>query len=186
MNQHTKAHKRKQTPAETREPEIMSPSRITPLHTQDRELTKFAGAPKAWRKMTQLDAAYQQERLGAKASNDAYRRLAAGKTYTELWDCAQTAGRDSTAAFDVGRCMGSGTPLSEAQRAAISRLVSIEMHLGQNDRTIVRAVCGSGHSPAEAIALARLDKDTRVTARFCEALDALADAVERTHRRGRR
>lgn len=166
--------------------EVQSPSLVTPLHVQDRETSKVAGAPRAWRKMTQLEASYQQERLGARDSNDARKRLEAGMTYTELWDCAQSAGRDSTAVFDVGRCMGSGTPISERQRGAITRLVQIEMHLGQRDRTIIRAVCATGHSPAEAIALARLDKDTRVTARFCEAMDALADAIERTAKSRRR
>lgn len=160
--------------------EIQAPSLITPLHMQDRETSKVAGAPRAWRKITHLENAYQQERLGQLDSNDARRRRFAGEAYTELWDCAQSAGRDSTAGFDARGGMGSGVPLTERQRAAISRLVAVEMHLGQRDRTIIRSVCAYGYSPAEAIARARLDKDTRVTARFCEALDALADAMERT------
>lgn len=166
--------------------EVQTPSRITPLHAQDRETSTVAGSPRAWRKMTQLDNAYMQERLGARDSNDARRRLSAGTTYTELWDCAQSAGRDSTAVFDVGRSMGSGTPLSERQRAAISHLVAVEMHLGQRDRTIIRAVCAYGHSPVEAMALAKLGQDTRVTARLCEAMDALADALDRTAKSVRR
>lgn len=165
---------------------IQLPSLITQLHVQERVLSKVAGSPLGWKKLTQLEQAYRQERLGAKDSKEARQRRAAGEEFTLLWDCAQSAGRDSTAVFDVGRCMGSGTPLSERQRDAISRLVQIEMHLGQRDRTIIRAFCAMGHSPAEAIALARLPNDTRVTARLCEALDALVDAIERTEKRGRR
>lgn len=165
--------------------EVQAPSLITELHVQDRETSKVAGAPRAWRKMQQLEAAYLQERLGARDSNDARNRYAAGNQYTKLWDCAQSAGRDSTAAFDFAGCRGSGGTLGEAQRAAIARLVQIENHLGRNDRTIIRAVCAMGHTFAEAIGLVKLCSDTRVTARVCEALDALADAIDRTERRGR-
>lgn len=165
--------------------EIATPSRITPLHVQDRETSKVAGSPRAWRKMQQLEAAYLQERLGARDSNDARNRYAAGNQYTVLWDCAQSAGRDSTAAFDFAGCRGSGGSLGEAQRAALARLVRIEMHLGARDKIIVRAVCALGHSLSEAIALANLGKDVRVSSRVCEALDALADAIDRTARRGR-
>lgn len=164
---------------------IQTPSRITPLHVCDRETSKVAGAPRAWRKLTELEDAYRLDRLGPQDSNDARSRLCAGATYTKLWDAAQSPGRDSTAAFDfVGG--GQGLPLTEAQRAAISRLVAIEMHLGQRDRTIIRAVCGTGHTPAQAMVLACLPKDTRTSARLCEALDALADAVDRTAKSKRR
>lgn len=165
--------------------EVQSPSLITELHVQDRETSKVAGAPRAWRKMQQLEAAYLQERLGARDGKDARRRLEAGSAFTRLWDTAQSAGRDSTAAFDFAGG-GQGLPITEAQQAAIRHLVAIEMHLGQRDRTIIRAVCAWGHSPAEAIVLAKLESDTRVTARFCEALDALADALDRTAKSVRR
>lgn len=162
--------------------ETQTPSIITPLHVQDVETSKVAGAPRAWRRMQQLEAAYKQERLGAVDSNVARDRYAAGSLYTKLWDCAQSAGRDSTQNFGSGGYGGSGLPLTEAQRSAIRRLVAIEMHLGQRDRTIIRAVCALGYSPAEAMDQAKLGKDTRVTPRMCEALDALADAVDRTQK----
>lgn len=165
--------------------EIQAPIIVTALHVQDRETSKVAGAPRAWRRMTQLEAAYQQERMGARDSNEARARYSAGATFTRLWDTAQSAGRDSTEAFDFAGG-GQGLPIALAQQDAIRRLVAIELHLGMRDRTIIRAVCAYGHSPAEAIALAKLCKDTRVTARFCEALDALADAIERTEKRGRK
>lgn len=164
---------------------IQTPSRITPLHVCDRETSKVAGAPRAWRKLTEVEDAFRLDRLGDQDSNEARARLSAGLTYAKLWDCAQGRGQDSTQAFDfVGG--GQGIPLSEAQRAAIQRMVAIEMHLGERDRTIIRAVCGTGHTPAQAIALARLRSDTRVSARLCEALDALADAIDRTAKSRRR
>lgn len=161
---------------------VVTPSLITAMHVQDRETSKVAGAPRAWRRMSQLEAAYMQERLGARDSNDARRRYEAGNMFTRLWDCAQSAGRDSTAAFDFVGHGGSGIPITIAQQAAIRHLVAIEMHLGQRDRTIIRAVCALGHSPAEAMTLARLCSDTRVTPRLCEALDALAEALDRTQK----
>lgn len=177
------ARNRKPTPIKADDSEqIATPSLITPLHVQDRETTKVAGAPRAWRKMSIIEHCYQQLRLGALKSNDAMRRLDAGVLYTELWDRAQSAGRDSTAGFDAVRCMGSGLPVTEAQASAIQRLIRIEMHLGGNDRTIIRSVCALGYSPAEAMTRARLGNDTRVTARLCEALDCLAEACERTQK----
>jgi len=164
--------------------EIQAPSVITELHVQDRETSKVAGAPRAWRKLTHLEAAYQQERLGARDSAEARSRFVAGSEYTRLWDTAQSAGRDSTAAFDSGRCMGSGLPLTLAQTDAIRRLVSIDLHLGLRDRAIMRALA-TGHSFAEAIGFAKLCKDTRVTARICESLDAVSDALDRTEKRKR-
>jgi hypothetical protein len=64
--------------------DIASPSKITPLHVRSREISKVAGAPRAWKKLSQLQAAYLQERLGPKASDLARDRLAAGNAYTKL------------------------------------------------------------------------------------------------------
>ena len=160
--------------------EIQGPAIVTALHVQDRETSKVAGSPKAWRKISPLENAYLQERLGLIDSDDAKKRLSAGVQYTELWDCAQSHGKDSTARFDLGRSSHPSLPLTERQRAAVARLVQTEMHLGQRDRTIIRAVCAWGHSPSEAMTIAKLPSDTRVSARLCEAMDALSDALERT------
>ncbi len=165
--------------AEPYDTEIQTPSIITPLHVQDRETSKVAGAPKAWRKLTQIEIAFRQDRFGPQSSKDARDRLGSGQFYTKMWDTAQRAGKDSTEAFEF-LSGGQGLPITEAQQGAIRRLVAIELHLGQRDRTIIRAVCGSGHTPAEAMNAAKLPADTRVTARLCEALDALTDAIERT------
>lgn len=166
--------------------ETQHPVLITPLHVRDRATSKVAGMPLAWRKMHPIEYMYQQERFGALNSNEAKRRCAAGVLYADIWNCSQKAGRDSTASFDVGRSMGSGVPLTERQTAAIQRLVRLEMLMGENDRTICRAVCWWGHTPVEAMRLAKLGTDTRVSARLCEALDVLADVLERTAKsRGR-
>lgn len=164
---------------------IEAPVLITPLHVQDRETSKVAGAPKGWRKLEPLEAAYAQDRLGPKDSNAARDRYDAGRMFTRLWDASQSAGRDSTQAFDF--CGGGqGVPLTLAQQSAIRRLVAIELHLGVRDRTIIRGVCAYGHNPSEAMELAKLGRDTRVTPRLCEALDALCDAIERTAKSGKR
>lgn len=177
---------RKAVPADTTpEEEIQTPSLITPLHRLNRETSTVAGAPRAWRKLTQIEHAYELDRLGPQDSGEARDRKSAGMTFQSLWDTAQAAGKDSTLQMDGGGG-GTGAPLGERQRDAIQRLVQIEMHLGLRDRTIIRAVCAYGHSPKEAMAQAKMPSDTRVTARFCEALDALLDAIERTEKRGRR
>jgi hypothetical protein len=160
------------------------PAIITNLHRQDRAVSKVAGASRAWRKLSHLQAAYWQERLGPKDSGTARDRLASGNFYTELWDGCQRGSRDSTDRFEIGR-QSQGEAMSEAQRCVLSRLVAIERALGERDRIIVRAVCGMGHSPSDAIALAKVPKDTRVSARLCEALDALGDAIMRTRKNGR-
>lgn len=167
--------------------EIQEPVLITPLHVQDRTLSKVAGSPQGWRKMSIIEHAYHHERLGEKDSNAARDRLSAATFFTKIWDCAQKAGRDSTASLNAGGYGGSGLPLTEAQESAIQRLVRIEMHLGRNDRLIVRGVCAWGYTMNEAVhELAKLQRDTRVSGRVCEALDALADAIERTAKSARR
>lgn len=160
--------------------EIQGPAIITPLHIQTRETSTVAGAPRAWRKMSQLEACYRQERLGTLRSKEAIDRLNSGIQYTKLWDLSHKGSRDSTAGFDAAGGMGSGLPLTETQAEANRRLAAIDGHLGRKDLTILRSVLGRGNTPAEAIALAGISKEQRVTPRFCEALDALQDALDRT------
>lgn len=165
---------------------VIGPAIVTPLHRQDRPTSKVAGAAVAWRKMSHLDRCYEELRLGPRDSELAHRRYSAGKSYTAMWDASQSPSRDSTAALD-GAGGGSGTPLAERQRTAFQSLALVEAELGIRDRTILRAVLRDGYSPAEAIRLARLCNDVRVTSRWCEALDAVADAIEkklRNHRFG--
>lgn len=178
------ASKEQQEPANDDQP-IQGPAVITQLHVQDRETSTVAGAPRAWRRLSQLEHAYHLERLGARDSGEARDRLDAGRTFTTIWDAAYSAGSDSTQAIGSPGVFRK-LPFSERQREALRRLAAIELHLGVRDITILRAVLAHGHSPKEAIALARLCKDTRVTARFCEALDSLADAIERTEKSGPR
>lgn len=159
--------------------QVAAPAVITHLHVRDRETSTSAGAPRAWRKMTEIENAFMQERLGARGSNEARDRLEAGTIYARLWDTSQSRSKDSTEAFFVDGG-GDGKNISEAQASAIRRLVAIEMHLGARDRIIIRCVCAFGNSPKEAMAQAKLCSDTRVSARLCEAMDALADAIDRT------
>lgn len=161
---------------------IVGPAVVGTLHVQDRLLDKRPGAPVAWRKLSHLDAAFKAGRLGPVDSAEAFRRKTAGQKYTLIWDTAQSPGRDSTQQMDSAGG-GTGMPISMVQREAFQTLASLECALSPNDRTIIRAVCGTGHSPAEAMKLARLHCDTRVSARLCEALDSLASVIEKKFRK---
>jgi hypothetical protein len=150
---------------------------VTPLHRQDRELTKVAGSPKAWSKWTPHEAAFNQGKLSGGNGYTPEARFMAGQRYAEVWDAAQSAGRDSTQAQNISRGFGGGS-ISQAQSDAIKALVAIDSHMGQRDRIIIRMVCGEGYFPSEAVRLACGDYKDTVSARYREALDALVDAVE--------
>lgn len=162
---------------------VVGPSKVTELHALDRPTDKRPGAPMAWRKLSHLQAAFEQSRLGPMDSDAAHRRRWAGETYTRLWDTAQSPGRDSTQQMDGAGGTVNGMPVSIRQHEAFQKLFALENALSPNDKTIVRAVCGTGHSPAEAMKLARLNSDTRVSARLCEALDSLANLCEKKFRK---
>lgn len=166
--------------------EVVAPAVITPLHVQDVETSKVVGSPRAWRKLTVMQQAYRQGRLGPIKSECALARVDAANQYTDWWFSSQRASRDSTALLLAGRCGGKGEPASETVREAQARISAIENHLGRNDRAIVRSVCVMGHTIAEAMVVAGLPKETRVSPRLIEAMDALIDAIERTDRRNRR
>ena len=157
--------------------QLAGPAIITPLHVQDRHLSKVAGTPRGWRKRTPLEAYYDQGKLeGGNGKYDARTRKEAGTAYTALWDTAQSAGRDSTQAINLSRGTG-GAGISHSQSDAIRSLIAVESHLGQRDRAIIRSVCGCGDEPHEAIAKISPDYTKATSARFRESLDALADAL---------
>jgi hypothetical protein len=153
-----------------------SPAVITRAHVRDRVVSPVAGASKAWRKLSPLEAAYAKGQLaGGSARLTAAQRFEAGQRYTAIFAACESQGRDSTQLLNVSRSYG-GAPLGLGQRAAMDRLRAVEAAMGANDTAIVRKVCGEGFTPAEAVRLVCGDYRDTVTARFREALDALAGA----------
>lgn len=160
---------------------------VTPLHRFDRELTTNAGGPKAWRKLTPLQAAFEKDQLGGGDMRyTADQRLEAGMVYASNWDMAFCSGKNT---LDLDRAAGRGTngqSLGLQQIKATGWLRRIEAALGARDRMIARLVLGEGHWPSEAIAIAcRTDQYVRATVpRFRETLDSLIESIEEAGRRG--
>lgn len=151
-----------------------SPAMIMRDHVRDRVISPVAGAAKAWRKLSPLEAAYAKGQLsGGSPRYTAAQRFEAGQRYAAIFAACETQGRDSTQLMNVSRTYG-GAPLGMGQRGAMEKLRAIEGAMGGNDAAIVRKVCGEGHTPAEAIRLVCADYKDTVTARFREALDGLA------------
>lgn len=172
-------------PEKKEEDDILGPAVITPMHRRDRGVSKGIGAPKAWRKMSALEAAYDKGQLaGGNPAYNAEARYEAGMTYAQMYLTAQASGRDST---DMDRIMsrgGGGLPLSIAQIDAIRSLVSVDSHLGTVDRKIIRMVCGEEYTPAKAIAEVDAGYKNATLVRFRESLDALIEAFETVNKHG--
>lgn len=145
-------------------------------HVRDRIVSPVAGAARAWRKLSPLEAAYARGQL-AGGTHHASERLAAGQRYARLFAASESQGRDSTQLMNISRSYG-GTPLGENQRGALEKLRSLHAAMGANDAMIVRLVCGEGYTPAEAVRRVCGDgyKDA-TTARFREALDCLQSVL---------
>ncbi len=155
------------------------PAVTTPQHVRDRVVSPAAGASKAWRKLSPLEAAYAKGQLaGGNPRVTAAQRFEAGQRYAAIFAACESQGRDSTQLLNVSRSYG-GAPLGMGQRAAMDKLRAVEAVMGANDAAIVRKVCGEGFTPAEAVRSVCGDYRDTVTARFREALDALANAFLR-------
>jgi hypothetical protein len=151
---------------------------VKPDHAKDRLLSKSAGAPQAWRRLSPLEACFERGQLsGGRDGYTPAMRLDAGTFYARLFARAQASGRDST---DLVRIDGAGRRMefSEAQARAAHSLASIHARLSRADALIVRMVCGEGYFPSEAVRTACNDYRHSVPARLREALDALIDALK--------
>lgn len=163
-------------------PEVQSPSRILPHHKLDRDISPVAGAPKAWRSESTLEAAYDQGKLqGGNSKYSAEARYEAGLHYMRIFLTSEASGKDSTQAMNISRSSRAGYENTAQSKAWTDRL-AIESHLGQRDRIIVRLVCGENYWPSEAVRLVCQDYKDTVSARFREALDALVEAIETARR----
>lgn len=159
---------------ESRQPQ--GPARIGEHHVQDRMISPVAGAAKAWRKLSPLEAAHARGQLAGGSNRfSAQQRFEAGQRYARLFLACESSGRDSTQLLNISRSYN-GAPLGESQRGAMEKLRAIHAAMGANDAAIVRLVCGEGCSPAEAVRRVCGDGYRDATlARFREALDGLAN-----------
>jgi hypothetical protein len=158
---------------ESEQPE--GPARIGDGHVCDRVISPVAGAARAWRKLSPLEAAYAKGQL-AGGRFTAQQRFEAGQRYARLFAACESSGRDSTQLLNISRSYN-GAPLGESQRGALEKLRSLHAAMGANDAAIVRLVCGEGHTPAESVRRVCGEgyKDATL-ARFREALDGLVRA----------
>jgi hypothetical protein len=157
--------------------EITAPAIVRTDHVRDRMLTAAAGAPKGWRRVSSLEAAYERGQLGGGSPlYDADKRLAAGEAFARLYARSRASGRDSTDLDRIGG--GHGDTFSEAQARALHTLGEIERRMNARDRMIVRMVCGESHFPSEAVRIACNDYRHMVASRFREALDSLIEAMD--------
>lgn len=167
---------------------VEAPARVRETHVRDRFATDNAranGRPDGWRNVDwPIQAAYEKGRL-AGAPGDAGIRWAAIYEYAGIFALALSrSGRDSTDLDIVSG--GSGFPISEAQSDAVKKLISIDSHMPQKDRLIVRKLC-EGYTMAEAVNAACGDNFTHtVPARVRDALDALDEAITSARQGGYR
>lgn len=166
--------------------EVQGPAIITPLHVQDRPATDSDMRPitgtAAWRKLTPLQQAFGKRQLeGGSNRYSATDRLNTGQEYASIFRMTERSGTDSTQALNISRSSSLGSNNDAQQRAWDARL-AIESHLGHADRIICRMVLGEECAPVDAIRAACGDYKHTVAARFREALDNLADAMETARR----
>lgn len=157
--------------------EVQGPAVIGPTHVQDRIISPVAGAKTGWRNLSVIEIAYRRGKFGAMDSQMARLRRDAGLEFSDLWDSREASGRDSTQALNGSRSSGGGLPISLRQMQAMERLKKIKGDVGARSYIILRAFCGEGMLPSEAIKLAGCHEDTRVVARLCDALDELIVAL---------
>jgi len=159
---------------------VQAPAIVTRDHVRDRVISPVAGAAKAWRKLSPLEAAYAKGQLaGGNAKVSAAQRFEAGQRYAQIFAACESKGRDSTQLMNVSRSYG-GAPLGMGQRAAMDRLRAVESAMGANDAAILRKVCGEGFTPAESVRSVCGDGYRDATlARFREALDSLVGTFAR-------
>lgn len=166
--------------------DVDGPSVVTALHRLDRELTTTAGGPKAWRRLTPLQAAFEKGQLqGGDRRYSPEQRLEAGLLYARKWDQAQTSGKNI---LDLDRANGSsatGFGPTLKQIEADNWLAAIDKTLGMRNHMIARMVLGEGRWPSEAIFIAcRTDSYVKATVpRFNEFLDALIEAISAIQKR---
>ena len=165
------------------EDRIEGPERIHAGHVQDRAVSPRAGAKRGWRNANEhpLNAAFERGQLRGDARRySAMQRLQAGEHYRALWEMAVRSGRDSTHIEKVSSGGGEAAGFTASRLDAMRSRAAIDAKLKRADQLIVQRVCAEGHFPSEAVREACGDGYAKATVpRFCEALDALVEAMEK-------
>jgi hypothetical protein len=107
---------------------------------------------------------------------------AAGMTFRILFAQMHRSGMDSTQALMTAGGGGGGagaTPWTDRQAKAIRTIRDIERALKPRDYTIVRMLCGEGHSMAKAVLAAAPCHPSGTKYRVIEALEELSAAMDR-------
>jgi hypothetical protein len=101
----------------------------------------------------------------------------AGDWYAEKLKAMQPSGRDST---NVDRVTGAGSgfPINDTMADATKKVISVDSHLPQTDRQILRSILGDGFTATEAVREATGEDGRHYPVpRLREALQSLVRAI---------
>jgi hypothetical protein len=159
--------------------ESVGPAKLHAGHSR-RMLGPGAGAKKGWRNDAEhpLTLAYAKGQLiRGNQKNSAMQRYEAGDAYRAACEASLRKTRDSTDMNVVSGGRREGT--NERMLDAFAWLRAVDSGLSEEDRRIVRLVCGEGWFPSEAVraAFGHDHYKFAVVPRFNEALDHLIEAI---------
>jgi hypothetical protein len=124
-----------------------------------------------------LTLAYERGRLAWPGVHTASDRYAAANRFREAFETLLRTGRDSSEMIGGGCGGGPRDGFSDTQEYAGRTIARTKAALKPKDYIIVQRLCGEGWSMAEAVKQAVPTHPNAVTARVCEALDELVDAM---------
>lgn len=159
--------------------EIVGPAKLHAGHSR-RPLGTAAGARKAWRNDAEhpLTLSYAKGQLiRGNDKHSAMQRYEAGDAYRAACEASLPKTRDSTDMNIVSG--GKREGINERMLDAMTWLRAVDSGLREEDRRIVRLVCGEGRFPSEAVraAFGHDHYKFAVVPRFNEALDHLIEAI---------
>ncbi len=126
---------------------------------------------KGWRRIDPAQALWKRKNI-SKVQRAAWER------YASLWDVSAQTGRAPLHEATPSR-MCAGLPFTVKQQEAIRKVKNIDRGLSIENLAIVRAVCGQGCWPSEAMQQIFGDAYKHSTmARFSEAMVALVRAMQ--------
>jgi hypothetical protein len=162
--------------------EIVGPAKLHAGHSP-RALGTAAGARKAWRNDAEhpLTLAFVKGQLiRGNEKHSAMQRYEAGDAYRAACEASVRKTRDSTDMNIVSG--GKREGMNERMLDAFAWLRGVDSGLSEEDRRIVRLVCGEGWFPSEAVraAFGHDHYKFAVVPRFNEALDHLVEAIAKT------
>ena len=175
-------HRRRIRPDVSERPDaILGPAKLHSGHSL-RALGTGAGAKRAWRNDAEhpLTLAYAKGQLmRGNEKHSAMQRYQAGDAYRAAYEASQRKTRDSTDMNVVSG--GKGEGVTERMIDASAWLNAVDSQLTDEDRRVVRMVCGEACFPSEAVraAFGHDHYKYAVVPRFNEALDHLIEAIVR-------